>query len=210
MMKRKEWQDYKKKNGIETGLGGKVSLGDALDKYEKSKKTAADFKKLEDVAKDYIKAARAAKSKAAAFVESKLNSEMARLDEEQRNAQAEAAKNQPNPQAKQAKALLTKASKIHANLGGIYKTLSGKQDVYEAEPDSDLYREREQLRRALEKEIDDLREFAVGHMYFHDAYNKLNRLALFGDDYKPFLKSFKSGAEELKKGMKDFADEMGV
>jgi len=159
MIKRKDWQAYKKKHEIPDGVSKKVSLGDVLEKYDKSKKTDADFDKLEAAIKTYVAAAKAAKlPKAADYLTMSLNSEIAARDE----AAANAPKVKPKatgPTAKFYTRLVQQLGKHHANVSSLATTLKDNPGWFQkGATDKDVALKDKTL-AALEKELEAMFKF---------------------------------------------------
>lgn len=210
LMTRKQWQDYKKKHKIPDGIGGKVSLGPILDKYEKSKMTPTDVatakKSMSDWVKHAEKADKGAHKKHAKYVYSLVEAEEAeaesRQKDEARAAGEEAAR-------KRNAKLATTLAKHHANLAKMYKGMQDKRDVYEARRGDPLYAEQEKIFKIIRKEVEAVREVGIGHMHLHDAVARSSDLTSPMDPYDEymatfdrFLTDFLAGAKEVAKDAK--------
>lgn len=159
MIKRKDWQAYKKKHEIPDGVCKKVSLGDALEKYDKSKKTEADFDKLETAIKTYASAAKAAKlPKAADYLTMSLNSEIAARDEIAANTPKEKQK-ATGPTAKFYTRLVQQLGKYHANVSTLATTLKANPDWFKKGATDEDVAQKDKTLAALEKELDAMFKF---------------------------------------------------
>jgi hypothetical protein len=159
MITHKEWKEYKKKQNVPDGVHPKVKLGEALDRYHKSKKTDADLKKLETDVNAYIAAAKKATfanaKKVVGYLSNDLNSEIA--------SRQEAAANTPavkptlgESNAELYREFIATLTKHHSNLGALAKMVKANPGWFAAGADPATKLKHDKLCEGIQAELNKL------------------------------------------------------
>lgn len=154
MITRKDWKAYKKEKKIPDGVCDKVSVGDVLETYEKSKQTSKDLDKLEKAINQYHAAAKkAGYDKAGSFLSNAVNTEIA--ERQEAAARTPQTKEELSEQeAKRYRGLANTLTKHHANILGVRKALDAHPEWFARTVDDEAKTKRDKLLTALQSELD--------------------------------------------------------